>query len=61
MYSTLLAVFGTLYDQATDAFLVDDLEGVLVQDTCLEVSRQERADIVAREAKGHLREIIGAV
>ena len=61
VYGALLAIFGTLHDQAADALFVDHLEGVLVQDACLEVSGQEGADVVAREAEGHLREIIGTV
>ena len=61
MHGALLAIFGAAYYQAADPFFVDDLEGILVQDAGLEVGRQEGAYVVAREAEGHLREIVGAV
>src|SRR6185437_15878070 len=46
--------------QISDAFLVDRGEWIVLENPALHVSRQEGADIVAREAVSGLREIVGA-
>ena len=49
-----------LADQLSHAVLVEDLERVVLQDALVEVDRQELADVVAREAQRHLRQVVGA-
>ena len=47
-------------DEDTDASLVEGGEGVLLEDALLDVGRQEVVDVVARDAEGGLREVVGA-
>ena len=49
-----------LANQLSHAVLVEDLERVVLQDALVEVDRQELADVVAREAQRHLRQVVGA-
>ena len=41
-------------DQHAHRVAIEDLEGIHRQDLLVEVVRQETADVVAREAEGHL-------
>jgi hypothetical protein len=47
-------------DQLADALLVDRLERVFGDDLLVDVVGQEPADVVARVAERHLREVVGA-
>ena len=47
--------------EAADADGVDRLERILLEHALLEVRREERTDVVAAVAEGHLREVVGAV
>ena len=46
-------------DKLTNTILVENLERVNFQNLLLEISRQERSDIVAAVTEGHLRQVLG--
>src|SRR5271165_4353849 len=54
------SLFHRHLDQLPDAFLIKGGERVLLQNAFGQVRRQYPADVVAREAKGGLGEIVGA-
>ena len=56
----LAALRDAQLDQATDATDIQRLERIRRQELLREVVAQERADVIAREAKGHLRQVVGA-
>ena len=46
--------------QLAHAHLVEGGEGILLEDAELEIRGQEVVDVVARDAEGGLREVVGA-
>ena len=46
-------------DQLTNTILVENLERVNFQNLLLEISRQERCDVVTAVAESHLRQVHG--
>jgi hypothetical protein len=45
---------------AADAFGIDRRKRILVENLLVLIHAQELADVVAREAERHLREVVGA-
>ena len=57
----LVALGNPHADQCTNAVVVDDLEGISLQETLLEVGAHDATfNIVSAEPEGHLGEVVGA-
>ena len=55
----LAALADGVLDERADTVLVEHLEGIDLQDLLVEIDGQERGDVVAAVAEGHLREVVG--
>ena len=49
----------SLADELTHAVAIQNLEGIILQNTLIEICRQELGNIVARESECHLRKVVG--
>src|SRR6056300_32930 len=47
-------------DQLSNAFNIKCAEGVFIQDAFLKIEGEELTHVIAREPKGHLRQVIGS-
>src|SRR6266511_4589686 len=54
------AALGAHLHELADAFLVEYLEWVVLQQLALDIRRQEAPGIVAAQAKRRLRQVVGA-
>ena len=56
----LRPLLGGHLHQLADAFLIQHGKRILLEDSLLQVLGQELVDVVAREAEGRLRQVVGA-
>src|SRR5690625_7314960 len=53
-------LFDSDRDQSADPLLIEDLEGILLEETLLHISGEEGRSIITRDTEGRLCQVLGA-